>query len=275
MSKVKRIAAVLLCLVMITGCFMIPGSAATNGAIQPFAIITALSINVRDKAGTDGNRIGGLTIGKEVDVYDTVTSGDSIWYKIKYDGKDGYIDGSNAVLVKNIGMVNAGAVNVRTEPSKSATRVTELTLGDEVYICDTVKADGETWYKIYAVLGYAYVMANYVSIMTMPVSDVSATWNNDIILKVVGHNIPAGYTLYVDGKAFSSEGTSELVCPVPLGVLTESRDVRIIVRDKLGVARIDRTATVKVNNGFIGKLIAYIGYIFSGFKWGGQTVQIG
>lgn len=275
MSKIRKIAAVLLCLVIISGCFMIPGSAAANGAIQPFAIVTGISINVRDKAGTDGSRIGGLTIGKEVDVYDTVTSGDSIWYKIKYDGKDGYIDGSNAVLVKNIGMVNSGAVNIRTEPSKTATRVTEATLGDELYICDTVKADGDTWYKIYAVLGYAYVMANYVSIMTMPVSDVNATWNNDIILKVVGHNIPAGYTVSVNGKAFSSEGTSELVCPVPLGTLTESREVRIIVRDKLGVARIDRTATVKVNNGFFGKLIAYIGYIFSGFKWPGQTVQIG
>ena len=214
MLKIKRIAAVLLCLVIISGCFMLPAGAATNGAIQPFAIITALSINVRDKAGTDGNRIGGLTMGKQVDVYDSVNAGDSVWYKINYNGNDGYIDASNAVLVKNIGMVTAGAVNVRSEPSKTSSRVGEVDFGDEVYICDIVKADGETWYKIYVVLGYAYVVANYVDIMTMPVSDVRATWNNDTVLKVVGHNIPKGYTLttlpccHHAGGQFGQTGTS-------------------------------------------------------------------
>lgn len=48
-------------------------------------------LNVREGAGTDKKIIGGLTRGKTIKVLDTEEVNNQLWYKIKYNGKDGYV----------------------------------------------------------------------------------------------------------------------------------------------------------------------------------------
>ena len=49
-------------------------------------------INIRDRAGTNGSKIGKVYKDEIYDVYETVTSGNTFWYKIKTNtGVEGYI----------------------------------------------------------------------------------------------------------------------------------------------------------------------------------------
>ena len=140
--------------------------------------VTADVLNVRSGAGTGYGKVGSLKKGAAV----TITGETNGWYAITAGSIKGYASAeyislapaggsSNAPVVDEPpasdeaepqkGMVNTSALNVRSGPGTSYSRVALLSRGASVTI--TGEADG--WYAITAGSIEGYVSAEYITIL--------------------------------------------------------------------------------------------------------------
>lgn len=279
MKFTRKIIALLLALLTVSGLFAFHAGAGLDVDNKP-AIIIGGAVNVRENPGEDSQRIGGLTYGKMVFVTDTVTADGKIWYKINYEGANGYILSTYAALLKDIGMVNAGAVNIRKEASESSERIAGLSYGKPVWIIGEVKNGSDTWYKFLYKDGdtytNAYIKSNYVGIMALPESfSAKATYKNDITVCAYYRNVPVGYQVITGTNTqVAAEGAAEFCGIMPLGNLEDSRLVTLRIYDPSGNLMLQKAVSIEVDNSFFGKIIAFFGFIFNGFKWGSQNVEV-
>ena len=82
----------------------------TNSSnVNKVAIINVKTARIRSKAGTDGEIIDLLDYNDEV----TITAEEGTWYKIKYNGKEGYIDSSLVVMKDKQGVTSRGQTEER------------------------------------------------------------------------------------------------------------------------------------------------------------------
>ena len=274
MKFAKKIIALLLAVLMTAGMFAFYAAADSEAVNKP-AIITAGSINVREGPGEDYQRIGGLTAGKMVFVSSSVASDGKIWYKIDYEGAAAYILSTYASLIRDAGMVTAGSVNIRQETSETSSRVGGMTFGTGVWILSEVKSGSDTWYKIIFDEGTAYVKADYVGIMSLPAaSEVKATYKNDITLSAFCRNVPKDYQVITGTNTqICQDGAQEFCGTMKLGNLEDSRLVFLRIYDSAGHLMMQKAISVNVDNSFFGKIGAFFGFIFNGFKWKSQNLE--
>ena len=113
----------------------------TTGGTTYF--ITASELNIRDQAGTNGNKVGTYVKGDKVVVTETSNGWgktDKGWISLNYvyiDGTEG--DGAGT------GVVTGDNVNIRKGPGTGYESVGSLNEGDEVEILAQFEIDGTMW----------------------------------------------------------------------------------------------------------------------------------
>jgi cell wall-associated NlpC family hydrolase len=127
-------------------------------------------VNIRDKAGMDGNIIGKLYQNSVGTLQEETPDG---WYRIKSGSVDGYVKaeyvlrGEQAkVLAAQVGerlaTVHTTTLRVRMEPSTNAKILTLVPNGDTLAV--TNETDG--WIKVVTEAGEGYVSSEYVTVFT-------------------------------------------------------------------------------------------------------------
>lgn len=124
--------------------------------------VTCGALNVRSGAGTDYPRIGGLSKGQTVKVYEA--SGG--WLKITYGSGHGWImqkytdykTPESEPDTQETGVITAESLNVRTGPGTSYESIGYLHNGDKV----TILGESNGWYKINYNGQEAWVSGKYV-----------------------------------------------------------------------------------------------------------------
>ena len=148
------------------------------------AKVNASSVNVRSGAGTNNSVVATLSLNSVVTVIgEEKDSNGATWYKIRYNGGEGYmhsdyvtIDGSSdsgnqgsgtggTTTETKKGTVNDDYVNVRSGAGTEHNRVTSLSKGTAVTIIGEEKdSSGATWYKIQYAGGEGYMHSDYITV---------------------------------------------------------------------------------------------------------------
>ena len=158
-------------------------SASDKNFKEQEGVITAEALNVRSTPW--GDIIGTLKKGDKIVIIGII--GD--WYKIKYNGKDGYIHANWVTTKDKKGMTKPqyGVVtrcywlNVRRVPSGDI--LGELKAGEKVYILGQV---GE-WYKIRYNGNEAFVSKKYIDLTTDGTSSSTSSGNSSNFSSFTGY----------------------------------------------------------------------------------------
>ena len=117
------------------------------------AVVTANELNVRSGPSLTSQKVGSLVKNQKVEVLET--SGD--WYRTNYGWiNKNYVQLVGAASANNTGTVKASALNVRSGPGTSYSKVGILRLGETV----TIYENSNGWYRISSV----WVSANYIKV---------------------------------------------------------------------------------------------------------------
>lgn len=154
----------------------------TTNYPEKAAKVNASSVNVRSGAGTNNGVVATLALNTSLTVVGEEKDGSgATWYKVKYDGGEGYMhsdyvtisdDNNNnnnnnggTTTEPRTGTVNGDYVNVRTGAGTDNSRVTSLSNGTAVTIVGEEKdGSGATWYKINYAGGSGYMHSDYITV---------------------------------------------------------------------------------------------------------------
>lgn len=154
----------------------------TTNYPEKAAKVNASSVNVRSGAGTNNGVVATLALNTSLIVVGEEKDGSgTTWYKVKYDGGEGYMhsdyvtisdDNNNnnnnnggTTTEPRTGTVNGDYVNVRTGAGTDNSRVTSLSNGTAVTIVGEEKdGSGATWYKINYAGGSGYMHSDYITV---------------------------------------------------------------------------------------------------------------
>ncbi len=135
------------------------------GTAETTIVYTTANLNVRDKATTEGKKLGVLKKGTAVETLGLKNG----WYTIKYNGKTGYISAKYTTEVKpgtekpttpaTKTVYTTSDLNVRAEPNKNAKKLGVLKKGTEVKTI-TLK---NGWYSIAYNGKTGYISAKYTT----------------------------------------------------------------------------------------------------------------
>ena len=125
------------------------GAPANAGNAKSIYYATDDGVNVRDIAGTSGNKIGQLSLCEKVYV---ISADNNDWYKIAYNGGEAYVSGGYIKKVSDISAyttspasIKGDDINIRSAASSDAERVEVLSNGTAVSF---VKDAGNGWSMI-------------------------------------------------------------------------------------------------------------------------------
>lgn len=164
MSKFKRF----LCTVLAVGVITLSAgiTAGASGTIAYGAgTVNASILNVRSGPGTNYDIISTLSDGTIVVILEQSSSG---WYKINYNGTEGYVSAEyleevyTAQNFSAMGQVNEDYVRYRTGPSTDYTILGSLNRGTQVSIIGI----NSGWYKIQYGGEIGYMRSDYVDIIS-------------------------------------------------------------------------------------------------------------
>ncbi|MEB1810190.1 MAG: SH3 domain-containing protein [Bacillaceae bacterium] len=171
-------AIVCLCIILLSSFYI--GYEQHTNANQSQIIATGTvqvnSLNVRSTPSTTGTRVGSLSRGATVSIYERNVNGN--WLKIQMNNQWAYVHGdyvrvtpvsnssnnssSNSGTVVATGTVNVNSLNVRQSPSTTAARVASLARGATVQIYET--GISGNWLKIRVNNQWAYVHGDYITL---------------------------------------------------------------------------------------------------------------
>ena len=143
------------------------------------ATVNASSVNVRSGAGTNHGVVATLSLNTKIKVSgEEKDSSGATWYKVKFDGGEGYMhsdyvtvgdgggnNGGGTTIEPRTGKVNGDYVNVRSGAGTNHSRVTSLSNGAAVTVIGEEKdGSGAVWYKIQYAGGEGYMHSDYVTV---------------------------------------------------------------------------------------------------------------
>jgi uncharacterized protein YgiM (DUF1202 family) len=140
---------------------------------QKTGVVTADVLNVRSGPSTDYSKIDAVYSGKQL----TITGEINGWYQVSYDGKSGYVSGEYVAIKDNTppadpgddpdtsvanktGIVSANALNVRSGPGTSYSKIDCIFAGKKV----TLLSLSNGWYNISYDGKTGYVSAEYIDV---------------------------------------------------------------------------------------------------------------
>lgn len=276
MKRSLKIIALVLALITATGLASMFAGAETLQKGR-FGIVSAVAASVYKSANTDSAIVGNIESGKEVIICETLTADGKVWYRIELGSGDAYIQSQAVELIEDVGMVTAGSINIRQSPDASSPRIGGATLGKALNIINTVTENGKTWYKIYSAGVTGYVDSAYVGIMSLPETEtVKAGYNKRLYLKAKAENLPKDYGFEFLGhySGAAQDGAKELVIEDFAGQFKESELTYLVIRDENGIVKAEKPVLIEVDSGFFAVIFAYIGYVFNGFEWPLQVVEL-
>ena len=147
-------------------------------------------LRVRSGAGTNHDTLGQLSTGKTFDIEGTATdSSGTVWYKLTYNGRFGYVSSKYVKVTETKDDGNGGdsgdtsepvtfqlgtttaydGLNVRKGPGTGYERLTTLPGGTSVTITGSAKdSGGKVWYKYqYSASQDGYMCSDYVTVKTV------------------------------------------------------------------------------------------------------------
>lgn len=146
-------------------------------------------LRVRSGAGTNHDTLGQLSTGKTFDIEGTATdSSGTVWYKLTYNGRFGYVSSKYVKVTEMKDDGNSGSgetsepvtfqlgtttaydgLNVRKGPGTGYERLTTLPGGTSVTITGSAKdSGGKVWYKYqYSASQDGYMCSDYVTVKTV------------------------------------------------------------------------------------------------------------
>ena len=151
------------------------GSQTTGGeTVSGTATVTASSLNLRSGPGTNYARIGGISRGASV----TLLEKSGSWYKISYNGTQGYVSAEYLSIASapaapetpatpsssTTATVTASALNVRTGPGTNYAVITTVARSTQV----TVTEKGASWSLISINNRTGYVSNEYLAFAETP-----------------------------------------------------------------------------------------------------------
>ncbi|MFV8826442.1 SH3 domain-containing protein [Alkalihalobacterium sp. APHAB7] len=185
-------AIVCLCIILLSS-FYIGYEQHTNAnqsQIIATGTVQASSLNVRSTPSTTGTRVGSLSRGATVSIYERNVNGN--WLKIQMNNQWAYVHGdyvsvtpvsntsnnssSNSGTVVATGSVNVNSLNVRQSPSTTGARVASLSRGATVQIYET--GISGNWLKIRVNNQWAYVHGDFITITRNNNSNSNNSSNN-------------------------------------------------------------------------------------------------
>ena len=132
------------------------GGTTTSGGKK--GVVTASELNIRSKAGTDGERVGQYVYGDRITITETSNGWgktDKGWISLDYVYQDG-ATGSNPCK----GLVTGTQLNVRSGPGTNYDAVGSMSKNDRVQILERIKIGNTTWgctSKGWISMDYVYV----------------------------------------------------------------------------------------------------------------------
>ncbi len=276
MKRFIKIISLLLVLAAVSACALIPAGAETVQKGR-FGIVSVSGAQTFKETNTDGPVAGTLGSGDEVIIAETVKADGKVWYRIESGSGYVFILSQNVELVEEVGMVTAGSVNIRQAPDASSSRIGGATRGKALNIINTVTVNGKTWYKIYFGGVTGYVDSAYVGIMSLPSTEtVKADYNKRLYLKAKALNLPSDYEFEFLGITAGAgpDGAAELVIEDFAGSFKESELVYLTIRDENGIIKSEMPVLIEVDSGIFSVILAYLGFIFNGFEWPLQVVEL-
>ena len=172
MKKLKKLTMVLLAAALLFTMLAIPASAASEA--YGAATVTASALNVRTGPGTSSSRVGLVYRNDRVVILERTSDS---WYKINYQGMEGYVstdylkDVLRAENFNATGTLIATNVRVRSGPSTSYSQISMVTKGDEVQVIGI----NNGWYKIKSSSYTGYVRSDFIEITGAPKSSGSSS----------------------------------------------------------------------------------------------------
>lgn len=148
---------------VVTGSTNISPDSGASATDETQGRVNTASLNVRSGPGTSYARIGSLKLNTLVNIVSSANG----WYQITTNSISGYVSadyitlGSDPLAEPEEGMITHAALNVRTGPGTSYTKISSLSRGTIVKVLDKVNG----WYKISYGSVTGYVSGSYVIIL--------------------------------------------------------------------------------------------------------------
>lgn len=161
----KRILSFILVMALLVS--VIPMGAAAAGDVLYGIAFTKANLRLRSEASTSSTSLVTAPKGEVVLV---LNEGDNGWYKVSYNGQEGYMSGShlniqttgNAEL--GYGTINASKVNLRQGPSASRGIVAIGTKGSTAYVVGIENG----WYRVIYGSNVCYIRSDYLDLTEIP-----------------------------------------------------------------------------------------------------------
>ena len=142
---------------------------------------TTANLSFRKDAGTKFEKIGEIPKNINVIVFGYKKIADVNWYKIKYDGKLGYVSGSYLTVsdtkVYTYNPAKSGTITARVNMHKGSntqwSKIISIPKGEKVIVYGYEDVPGTNWYKV----GYneyiGYISGAYLNIITPKPSNIT------------------------------------------------------------------------------------------------------
>ena len=157
----KRIFSLILVMALLLSAVPM-GAAAASGVKYGIAFTTA-NLRLRSEANTSSSSLATASKGEAVLV---LSKGDQDWYKVSYNGQEGYMSGTYLNVQTTgdaelgYGVINASKVNLRKGPGVSHSIVAVGNQGDSAYV---VGIDNG-WYRVFFGSNECYIRSDFLDL---------------------------------------------------------------------------------------------------------------
>ena len=140
--------------------------------VKSVGLVSGDSVRMRSESNTSSSAITTLSRGTAVSVLDSLSG----WYKVNYNGKDGYISAdyldvkSSATDLNTYGIVKADNLNIRSAIGTSASVVTTARNG----VCVDVTGFEKGWFTVKYNNKSGYVSGDYLTLTNSKPAPVAA-----------------------------------------------------------------------------------------------------
>ena len=265
------------------------GSVAASASVSPNATVTGGNINVRTGPGTGYSRVTTLGTGKRVAVLETSGS----WYKISFDGKNGYImsdyilrDGETSApaeteasaapaetntapaAVEGNATIKGGNINVRSGPGTGYDRVATVGTGKRV----TLLGEEGGWCKIGFDGKTGYILGTYLTpddgaLETLTVAEAAEAAQEEIPVATAEASLVSGN----DGTGAADGGRAGIITGgtinVRVGASVEAERLTQVTTGKK-VTILEQTENGWYKISFDGKT----GYVLDDYVYEGDSL---
>ena len=167
MKKLKKLGILFIAIATVLTLMAVPAAAAYEA--YGAATVTASILNIRSGPDTSYSRVGFIARNSRLVILE---KGSGNWYKINYQGTEGYVHKDylkDVLTVENFnatGKITASGVRVRSIPSTDGSILTVLSRGTSVQVIGINKG----WYKVITGDITGYVRSDLMTISGAPAS---------------------------------------------------------------------------------------------------------